>query len=183
MRGRAPAAPRTVVLDGPIGDRGPGVFAWHVRHWFGSPATATATATASAERTTARIAPHVCASPYTDDLRRLRRVGKRKGRVHVITRPLSEYLRLEFSRYYAPHVAAGENARILDATDRQNPLAGVQDFWMVDRSEMVLMHPKVPLNTFTVCDRALATIETTQGSLALRDCRDVHSLLDACGNP
>ncbi|MEU1053054.1 DUF6879 family protein [Streptomyces sp. NPDC005876] len=87
-----------------------------------------------------RIDPLACSSPYLEDLDRLRREGKRKGRVHVVTRPLSEYLRFEFSRYYAPHARAGEDIRILDVTDRENPLPEVQDFWMFDRSKVVLMH-------------------------------------------
>lgn len=87
-----------------------------------------------------RIDPHAYASAYTEDLKRLRAEGKRKGRVHIVTRPLSEYLLFEFSRYYAPHVLAGEDVRILDVTERENPLPGVQDFWMFDRSTVVLMH-------------------------------------------
>jgi hypothetical protein len=87
-----------------------------------------------------RIDPHTYSSPYTEDLKRLRNEGKRKGRVHVLTQPLSEYLRFEFSRYYAPHAVAGEDIRILDVTARENPLQGVQDFWLFDRSTVVLMH-------------------------------------------
>ncbi|MBT2415656.1 DUF6879 family protein [Streptomyces iakyrus] len=87
-----------------------------------------------------RIDPHTYSSAYTEDLKRLRGEGKRKGRVHIVTRPLSEYLRFEFSRYYAPHVLAGEDVRILDVTDRENPLSGVRDFWMFDHSTVVLMH-------------------------------------------
>lgn len=60
--------------------------------------------------------------------------------MHIATRPLSEYLRFEFSRYYAPHVLAGEDVRILDVTDRENPLSGVRDSWMFDHSTVVLMH-------------------------------------------
>ncbi|MFD5187309.1 DUF6879 family protein [Streptomyces sp. NPDC058357] len=86
-----------------------------------------------------RIDPHAYSNEYTDDLKRVRREGKTKGRVHVVTRPLSEYLRYEFM-YYLPHVWAGEDIRILDVTDRENPLSGAQDFWMFDRSEIVLMH-------------------------------------------
>jgi hypothetical protein len=37
-------------------------------------------------------------------------------------------------------VLAGEDIRILDVTERENPLPGVQDFWMFDRSTVVLMH-------------------------------------------
>ncbi|MFD4530461.1 DUF6879 family protein [Streptomyces sp. NPDC058470] len=87
-----------------------------------------------------RIDPHSYASAYTEDLKRQRGEGKRKGRVHVLTQPLSEYLRFEFSRYYAPHVLAGEDIRILDVTDRENPLPGVRDFWLFDRSTVVLMN-------------------------------------------
>ncbi|MEU9700042.1 DUF6879 family protein [Streptomyces sp. NPDC047981] len=87
-----------------------------------------------------RIDPHTYVSAYAEDLKQLRNEGRSKGRVHVLTRPLSEYLLFEFSRYYAPHVLAGEEVRILDVTDRENPLPGVQDFWMFDRTTVVLMH-------------------------------------------
>ncbi|WP_411079029.1 DUF6879 family protein [Streptomyces sp. cmx-18-6] len=86
-----------------------------------------------------RLDPHAYSNEYTDDLKRVRREGKRKGRVHIVTRPLSDYLRYEFM-YYQPHVWAGEDIRIMDVTDRLNPLAGVQDFWMFDGSEVVLMN-------------------------------------------
>ncbi|MFJ3216994.1 DUF6879 family protein [Kitasatospora sp. NPDC086801] len=76
---------------------------------------------------------------YTDDLKRVRRERKAKGRVHIVTRPLSDYLRYEFM-YYLPHVRAGEDVRIMDVTDRPNPLAGVTDYWMFDRKEVVLMN-------------------------------------------
>lgn len=86
-----------------------------------------------------RIDPHAYANEYTEDLKRVRREGKRKGRVHIVTRPLSEYLCFEFM-YYRPHVWAGEDIRIMDVTDRLNPLADVQDFWMFDKREVVLMN-------------------------------------------
>ncbi|MBT2524705.1 hypothetical protein J7E91_04480 [Streptomyces sp. ISL-99] len=86
-----------------------------------------------------RIDPHTHSNEYTEDLKRVRREGKSKGRVHVVTRPLSDYLRYEFM-YYLPHVWAGEDIRIMDVTDRNNPLVGVQDFWIFDKSEVVLMN-------------------------------------------
>ncbi|WAL94542.1 DUF6879 family protein [Streptomyces sp. Je 1-369] len=86
-----------------------------------------------------RIDPRMHSNEYTEDLQRVRREGKSKGRVHIVTRPLSDYLRYEFM-YYRPHVWAGEDIRIMDVTDRPNPLAGVQDFWMFDRQEVVLMN-------------------------------------------
>lgn len=35
---------------------------------------------------------------------------------------------------------AGEDIRILDVTEQENPLPDVEDFWMFDRSTVVLMH-------------------------------------------
>ncbi len=90
-------------------------------------------------RAGARVDPLTYSSAYTERLKRQRAEGRRQGRVHVISRPLSEYLEFEFSRYYEPNVMAGEDIRILDVTDRENPLPDVQDFWMFDRSTVVLM--------------------------------------------
>ncbi|MEW2490058.1 DUF6879 family protein [Streptomyces sp. NPDC048411] len=87
-----------------------------------------------------RVDPDTYSSAYTEDLERLRGEGRSKGRVHILTRPISEYLRFEFSRYYSPHMLAGEDIRILDVTERENPLPDVEDFWMFDRSTVVLMH-------------------------------------------
>ncbi|MFJ3665414.1 DUF6879 family protein [Streptomyces sp. NPDC090106] len=78
-------------------------------------------------------------SGYTDGLRKLRSEGKTKGRVHIVSRPLTDYLRFEFM-YYGAHAVAGDEIRILDVTNRPNPLEGVQDFWLFDRSEVVLMN-------------------------------------------
>ncbi|AZK94237.1 MULTISPECIES: DUF6879 family protein [Streptomyces] len=79
-------------------------------------------------------------SAYTERVRRQKAEGKRNGRVHIVTQPLSDYLRFEFSRYYTAHALAGDNIRILDVTSRLNPLEGVQDFWMFDQAEVVLMN-------------------------------------------
>ncbi|MEV1046694.1 DUF6879 family protein [Streptomyces sp. NPDC049916] len=86
-----------------------------------------------------RIDPHTHSNDYTEDLKQVRREGRSKGRVHIVTRPLSEYLLYEFM-YYLPHAWAGEDIRIMDVTNRPNPLADVQDFWMFDKSLVVLMH-------------------------------------------
>lgn len=97
----------------------------------------------AAFRSGARIDPETVANEYTDRLRRQAAEGRTQGRVHVVTRPPSEYLRFEFHHYYKSHALAGEQIRILDVTDRLNPLEGAQDFWMFDHSEVVLMnyHP------------------------------------------
>lgn len=72
-----------------------------------------------------RIDPATVHNEYTDRLRRQAAEGRVQGRVHVVTRPLSRYLRFEFSQYYRPHLLAGEQIRILDVTGRPHPLEGV----------------------------------------------------------
>lgn len=94
----------------------------------------------AAFRSGARIDPVTVSNEYTDRLRRQVAQGRAQSRVHVLTRPLSDYLRFEFHQYYRAHSLAGEQIRILDVTDRANPLEEAQDFWMFDRSEVVLMN-------------------------------------------
>ena len=65
--------------------------------------------------------------------------GRTVGRVHVITRPLTDYLRFEFA-HYKHNVEAGEDVRILDLTDRANPGLPEQDFWIFDDIRIVLMN-------------------------------------------
>ncbi|WP_327677647.1 DUF6879 family protein [Kitasatospora sp. NBC_00458] len=76
---------------------------------------------------------------WTARLRGYRESGRRVGRVHVLTRPLTDYLRFEFA-YYRHSVGAGEDVRILDLTDRPNPGLPDQDFWLFDDSRVVLMN-------------------------------------------
>ncbi|MFD3354927.1 DUF6879 family protein [Streptomyces fradiae] len=76
--------------------------------------------------------------PYEDAWMAMVRT-RNVGRVHIVTRPLTDYLRFEFERYYQHQAPAGEDIRILDITDRPNPLPDVQDFWMFDRSTVVLI--------------------------------------------
>ncbi len=78
--------------------------------------------------------------PYEDSWIEMVRTRK-VGRVHIVRQPLSDYLRFEFDRYYQHQAPAGEDIRILDVTDRPNPLPdNVGDFWMFDRTTIVLMH-------------------------------------------
>ncbi|MEU3394994.1 DUF6879 family protein [Streptomyces albidoflavus] len=77
--------------------------------------------------------------PYEDSWTQMVRT-RNVGRVHIVSRPLSDYLRFEFERYYQHQAAAGEEIRILDVTDRENPLPNIGDFWMFDKSTVVFMH-------------------------------------------
>ncbi|POM26232.1 hypothetical protein BTM25_06260 [Actinomadura rubteroloni] len=67
------------------------------------------------------------------------RSGKVMQRVHVVRRPLSDYLRFEFEWGYAFNVRAGEDIRILDLTERPDPGLPGHDFWMFDDSTVVRM--------------------------------------------
>ena len=76
--------------------------------------------------------------PWLTRVRHFRQTGRWIGRVHVICRPLTNYLRYEFS-VYRHTVAAGEDVRILDLTDRPNPGLPAEDFWIFDDTAIVLM--------------------------------------------
>ncbi|MFE4516979.1 DUF6879 family protein [Kitasatospora sp. NPDC056783] len=86
-----------------------------------------------------RIDPDTYTSGWTDRLKAHTAAGRTVQRVHIVTRPLSDYLRYEFM-YYEPHAKAGEDIRILDLTDRSNPGLPNQDFWTFDDSTVVLMN-------------------------------------------
>jgi hypothetical protein len=80
--------------------------------------------------------------PDTDQwltrLRYFRGTGRWVGRVHVLRRPLTDYLRYEFA-VYSFTVRAGEDVRILDVTDMPDPGLPKQDFWLFDDRAVVLM--------------------------------------------
>ncbi|PZT72117.1 MULTISPECIES: DUF6879 family protein [unclassified Streptomyces] len=65
--------------------------------------------------------------------------GKRMYRVHILARPLSDYLRFELGWGYLRNQEAGEEFFILDTTEQPNPLEGVPDFWAFDESSVVTM--------------------------------------------
>jgi len=76
--------------------------------------------------------------PWLMRVRHFRQTGRRIGRVHVISRPLTDYLRYEFA-VYRYTVAAGEDVRILDLTDQPNPGLPTEDFWLFDDTAIVRM--------------------------------------------
>lgn len=71
-------------------------------------------------------------------VRHYRATGRWVGRVHVVSRPLTDYLRYEFAAYRYS-VQAGEDVRVLDLTDQGNPGLPTQDFWLFDESSVVRM--------------------------------------------
>ena len=67
--------------------------------------------------------------------------GFRNYRVHVLTSPLSAYLRYECEWGYVPNAAAGEDIRILDLAEKPRPADLVsEDFWLMDNHTVILMH-------------------------------------------
>ncbi|MFF7992295.1 DUF6879 family protein [Kitasatospora xanthocidica] len=67
------------------------------------------------------------------------RSGKRMYRVHVLSRPLTDYLRFELAWGYHRNMAAGEEFFILDTTDQENPVPEAPDFWLFDDETVASM--------------------------------------------
>ncbi|WEV27126.1 hypothetical protein OYE22_19430 [Streptomyces sp. 71268] len=77
---------------------------------------------------------------WVGDVRRSTAAGRRVYRVHVVSRPLTDYLRFELGWGYTKNQTAGEEFFILDTTDQENPVPGVPDFWMFDESQVASMN-------------------------------------------
>ncbi|WP_030024457.1 DUF6879 family protein [Streptomyces monomycini] len=69
---------------------------------------------------------------WVSELRSHTSKGKRVYRVHILSRPLTSYLRFELGWGYQKNATGGEEFFILDTTDRPNPLEGLPDFWLMD---------------------------------------------------
>lgn len=83
--------------------------------------------------------PHDYNQEWVDQVRHNTDAGKRMYRVHILSRPLTDYLRFELGWGYRKNMTAGEEFFILDTTHQPNPLADVPDFWMFDESSVVSM--------------------------------------------
>lgn len=71
--------------------------------------------------------------------------GASMGRVHVVTEPLTDYMRYEIAWAYAPNVAAGEDIRIVPVgagqwPDDLPPPGSTTDYWLFDDTELYRMH-------------------------------------------
>ena len=72
---------------------------------------------------------------WCDLVRRRTAGGVAMQRVHLVTEPLSDYLRFELEWSYPPNVKAGEDVRVLVAD-----YWGATDFWLFDDRELWVMH-------------------------------------------
>ncbi|MER7152093.1 DUF6879 family protein [Streptomyces lydicus] len=77
---------------------------------------------------------------WVSELRSHTSNGKRVYRVHVLSRPLTAYLRFELGWGYQKNVTGGEEFFILDTTDHPNPLESVPDFWLMDSLTPAVMN-------------------------------------------
>ncbi|WP_255951078.1 DUF6879 family protein [Streptomyces odontomachi] len=77
---------------------------------------------------------------WVEELRSHTEKAKRIYRVHILSRPLSGYLRFELGWGYRKNMTGGEEFFILDITDKPNPLEGVPDFWFFDSESVAVMN-------------------------------------------
>lgn len=55
----------------------------------------------------------------------------------MVRRPLTDYIRYEFSWGFVYNVEAGEDIRVLDRTDQSGPELPDHDFWLFDDTTVV----------------------------------------------
>lgn len=120
--------------------------------------------------------------PLTDELhqwceRIQRRLadGAHVQRVHVVTEPLTDYMRFELASY-EPNVAAGEDVRIIPVRDDPWPtdVPASADFWLVDAARLWSMR-YAPDGTWLGAELVTAPGRIAQ-SRAIRDAALARSL-------
>lgn len=77
---------------------------------------------------------------WLDTIRNATSSGKRMYRVHILRRPLTDYLRYELGWGYHRNMQAGEEFSILDITERPNPIPEAPDFWLFDSETVASMN-------------------------------------------
>ncbi|MFJ1596844.1 DUF6879 family protein [Streptomyces sp. NPDC088261] len=85
--------------------------------------------------------------------------GKWIGRVRVVRHPLTDYQRYQLAWGIPGNVAAGEDIRVLDATEHDFGLPIDQDWWMFDRSRVVRLNYRpdgTQINREVIQDRSEA---------------------------
>lgn len=80
--------------------------------------------------------PNAYHRQWVDRLRAHYDAGRTQQRVHVVREPLSEYLIFELTWQYGPHVAAGEDIRIIPVTDDWPADVPRRDFWLFDSQRL-----------------------------------------------
>jgi hypothetical protein len=136
------------------------------------------------ERQRAFHAGHLLPPPRQDkveDLRlisTLRQAGRIIGRVHVVDRPLSDYVRYELA-VYAENAAAGEDVRIADRSRHPELATLTQDFAVFDSETD---QPAVILFDYDSSGRLLRYEHTTDPTVVER-CRRQYQLAHSLSEP
>jgi hypothetical protein len=77
---------------------------------------------------------------WLDRLRRERAAGILNQRVHVLSAPLTDYLRYECEWGYVLNARAGEEIYIVDTSEQPMPAIAVDhDFWLIDDLHAIAM--------------------------------------------
>lgn len=80
--------------------------------------------------------PDPAEDEYAGMVRAHRVEGKARQRVHIVTEPISDYMAYELTWEYGPHVAAGEDIRIIDATYTWPDGVPLKDYWLFDSRQL-----------------------------------------------
>ncbi len=89
----------------------------------------------------ARYQRHPGKVAWLDTIDRAQAAGCWMGRVHVVTEPLSDYMRFELTWGYQPNVTAGEDIHILPVAEGESwPDLPRYDYWLFDSCELYRMH-------------------------------------------
>ncbi|WP_406091585.1 DUF6879 family protein [Kitasatospora purpeofusca] len=94
--------------------------------------------------------------------------GRTIGRVRVVRQPLTDYQRYQFAWGIPGNIAAGEDIRILDATEQDFGIP-LQDWWMFDESSVVRLNFRADgtqINRELADDRAEECRELRRTALA-----------------
>ncbi|MGI5259986.1 DUF6879 family protein [Streptomyces angustmyceticus] len=109
---------------------------------------------------------------WLDTVRAATGNGKRVYRVHIVSRPLTDYLRYELGWGYITNMTGGEEFFILDTTEQPNPLEGAPDFWFFDSETPVVMHYD---ESGAIVDREVLSKEHAAKFIAYRDTALAHA--------
>ncbi|OEJ25367.1 hypothetical protein AR457_13760 [Streptomyces agglomeratus] len=109
---------------------------------------------------------------WVSELRSHTSKGKRVYRVHVLSRPLTPYLRFELGWGYQKNMMGGEEFFILDTTEQPNPLEGVPDFWLMDETPVVMHYDE----SGAFADQEVLSEDRAGEFVAYRDTAMAHSV-------
>lgn len=77
--------------------------------------------------------------PWKRFVRSAKAAGKRMERVHVVTEPLTDYMRFELEWAYPANAEAGEDVRILPRRVADSLNLPDRDYWLLDSSRVAVM--------------------------------------------